>query len=73
MNRWKIKIVGVARQQLHFLCGDKENEAKESSFLAGVNVCRFLIYLEAFLVNKMLKATDFKPVAFMNVVFEKRR
>jgi len=26
----KIKVVGVARQQLHFLCGDKENEAKES-------------------------------------------
>ena len=24
------KTVGVARQQLHFLCGDKENEAKES-------------------------------------------
>ena len=27
----KSKTVGVARQQLHFLCGDKENEAKESS------------------------------------------
>jgi hypothetical protein len=26
----KSKTVGVARQQLHFLCGDKENEAKES-------------------------------------------
>jgi hypothetical protein len=26
----KTKTVGVARQQLHFLCGDKENEAKES-------------------------------------------
>jgi len=26
----KIKVVGVARQQLHFLCSDKENEAKES-------------------------------------------
>ena len=26
----KIKTVGVARQQLHFLCSDKENEAKES-------------------------------------------
>ena len=25
-----IKTVGVARQQLHFLCSDKENEAKES-------------------------------------------
>ena len=27
----KNKTVGVARQQLHFLCSDKENEAKESS------------------------------------------
>jgi hypothetical protein len=26
-----IKTVGVARQQLHFLCSDKENEAKENS------------------------------------------
>jgi hypothetical protein len=26
----KSKTVGVARQQRHFLCGDKENEAKES-------------------------------------------
>ena len=24
------KTVGVARQQLHFLCSDKENEAKEN-------------------------------------------
>ena len=24
------KTVGVARQQLHFLCSDTENEAKES-------------------------------------------
>jgi len=29
----KIKTVGVARQQLHFLCSDKENQAKESSAL----------------------------------------
>jgi hypothetical protein len=27
----KEKTVGVARQQLHFLCSDKENEAKENS------------------------------------------
>ena len=27
---FKNKTVGVARQQRHFLCGDKENEAKES-------------------------------------------
>jgi len=26
----KAETVGVARQQLHFLCSDKENEAKES-------------------------------------------
>ena len=26
----KSKTVGVARQQRHFLCGDKENEAKEN-------------------------------------------
>ena len=26
----KIKTVGVARQQLHILCSDKENEAEES-------------------------------------------
>ena len=30
----KVKTVGVARQQLHFLCSDKENEAKESLLLA---------------------------------------
>jgi hypothetical protein len=26
----KSKTVGVARQQRHFLCSDKENEAKEN-------------------------------------------
>ena len=30
----KVKTVGVARQQLHFLCSDKENEAKENFLLA---------------------------------------
>ena len=30
----KSKTVGVARQQRHFLCSDKENEAKESLLLA---------------------------------------
>jgi len=30
----KTKTVGVARQQLHFLCSDKVNEAKESFLLA---------------------------------------
>jgi len=28
--KFKSKTVGVARQQLHFLCSDKENEAEES-------------------------------------------
>jgi hypothetical protein len=36
----KNKTVGVARQQLHFLCSDKENEAKESSLLAEGYVLR---------------------------------
>jgi hypothetical protein len=30
----KTKTVGVARQQLHFLCSDKVNEAKENFLLA---------------------------------------
>ena len=30
----KGKTVGVARQQLHFLCSDKESEAKENFLLA---------------------------------------
>jgi hypothetical protein len=30
----KCKTVGVTRLQLHFLCIDKENEAKESFLLA---------------------------------------
>ena len=30
LNSRSKKTVGVARQQLHFLCSDKENEAKES-------------------------------------------
>ena len=34
----KVKVVGVARQQLHFLCIDKENEAKESS-VAALGMC----------------------------------
>ena len=35
----KVKVVGGARQHLHFLCGDKENEAKENSGAAlGINV-----------------------------------
>jgi hypothetical protein len=33
-NKVKNKVVGGARQHLHFLCGDKENEAKENSVAA---------------------------------------
>jgi len=36
----KIKVVGVARQQLHFLCSDKENEAKESFALRWACLAR---------------------------------
>jgi len=36
----KIKVVGVARQQLHFLCSDKENEAKESFALRWALLAR---------------------------------
>jgi hypothetical protein len=36
----KSKTVGVARQQLHFLCSDKENEAKESFALRWACLAR---------------------------------
>ena len=36
----KIKTVGVARQQRHFLCSDKENEAKESFALRWACLAR---------------------------------
>jgi len=39
----KTKIVGVARQQRHFLCGDKENEAKESLALRWACLVRGLL------------------------------
>jgi hypothetical protein len=34
------KTVGVARRQLHFLCSDKENEAKESFALRWAFLAR---------------------------------
>jgi hypothetical protein len=37
------KTVGVARQQRHFLCGDKENEAKESLALRWAGLARGLL------------------------------
>jgi len=36
----KSRTVGVARQQLHFLCSDKENEAKESFALRWACLAR---------------------------------
>jgi len=36
----KIKTVAVARQQLHILCSDKENEAKESFALRWACLAR---------------------------------
>jgi len=39
----KGKTVGFARQQLHFLCGDKENEAKESLALRLACLARGLL------------------------------
>ena len=36
----KSKTVGVVRQQLHFLCSDKENEAKESLALRWACLAR---------------------------------
>ena len=37
----KSKTVGFARQQRHFLCGDKENEAKESLALRLACLARY--------------------------------
>jgi len=45
--KYKGKTVGVARQQLHFLCSDKENEAKESLGCAG-HVWRVKAFLLTF-------------------------
>jgi len=39
-QKLKSKTVGVARQQLHFLCSDKENEAKESFALRWACLAR---------------------------------
>jgi hypothetical protein len=39
----KSKTVGVARQQRHFLCGDKVNEAKESLALRWACLARGLL------------------------------
>ncbi|HKJ29059.1 MAG TPA: hypothetical protein VKA22_02520, partial [Desulfuromonadales bacterium] len=36
----KGKVDGVARQQLHFLCSEKENEAKESFALRLASLAR---------------------------------
>jgi hypothetical protein len=40
LTKSQFKIVGVARQQRHFLCSDKENEAKESLTLRWACLAR---------------------------------
>jgi hypothetical protein len=47
----KSKTVGVARQQLHFLCGDKENEAKESLALRLACLVRELLVASVISMN----------------------
>jgi hypothetical protein len=37
----KTRIVGLARQQLHFLCSDRESEAKESLALRWACLARY--------------------------------
>ena len=41
----KIKTVGVARQQLHFLCSDKENEANESFAVRFIYIVNYVLDL----------------------------
>jgi hypothetical protein len=45
------KTVGVARQQRHFLCSDKENEAKESSTLRWACFTRFILVANIIGIN----------------------
>jgi len=45
------KIVGVARQQRHFLCGDKENEAKESLALRWACLAREFLVVSVIGIN----------------------
>ena len=40
----KSKTVGVARQQLHFLCSDKENKAKESLAVRFIYIGNTLVH-----------------------------
>jgi hypothetical protein len=47
----KSKTVGFARQQLHFLCGDKENEAKESLALRWACFTRFILVANIIGIN----------------------
>jgi len=41
ISKGKNQTVGVARQQRHFLCGDKENEAKENLALRWACLARY--------------------------------
>jgi hypothetical protein len=47
----KRKTVGFARQQLHFLCGDKENEAKENLALRLACFTRFILVANIIGIN----------------------
>jgi hypothetical protein len=47
----KSKTVGFARQQLHFLCGDKENEAKENLALRWACFTRFILVANMIGIN----------------------
>ena len=41
--KYKIKTVGVARQQFHFLCSDKENEAKENLTVRFIYIGNYVL------------------------------
>jgi hypothetical protein len=47
----KSKTVGVARRQRHFLCGDKENEAKENLALRWACFTRFILVANIIGIN----------------------
>jgi hypothetical protein len=50
-SRDKTKTVGFARQQRHFLCSDKENEAKENLALRWACFTRFILVANIIGIN----------------------
>jgi len=50
-SKRKNQTVGFARQQLHFLCGDKENEAKENLALRWACFTRFILVANIIGIN----------------------